>query len=60
MEFSTQEYWSGLPCAPPGDLLDPGIEPASLNPPAVAGGFCHLGRTQVDSTTTATWAAQIL
>ena len=26
MEFSRQEYWSGLPCPPPGDLLDPGIE----------------------------------
>ena len=22
-------YWSGLPCSPPGDLPDPGIEPAS-------------------------------
>ena len=28
-EFSRQEYWSELPCPPPGDLLDPGIEPAS-------------------------------
>ena len=28
--FSRQEYWSGLPCPPPGDLPDPGIEPASL------------------------------
>ena len=27
--FSRQEYQSGLPCPPPGDLLDPGIEPAS-------------------------------
>ena len=27
--FSRQEYWSGLPCPPPGDLPDPGIEPAS-------------------------------
>ena len=26
------EYWSGLPCPPPGDLLDPGIEPVSLYP----------------------------
>ena len=25
MEFSRQEYWSGLPCPPPGDLSDPGI-----------------------------------
>ena len=25
--FSRQEYWSGLPCLPPGDLPNPGIEP---------------------------------
>ena len=31
MGFSRQEYWSGLPCPSPGDLPDPGIEPASLN-----------------------------
>ena len=29
MEFSRQEYWSGLPFPSPGDLLDPGIEPRS-------------------------------
>ena len=38
-EFSSQEYWSGLPCPPPGDLLDPGIEPMSLKSPTFAGGF---------------------
>ena len=27
--FSRQEYWSGLPCSPPRDLLHPGIEPMS-------------------------------
>ena len=27
MGFSRKEYWSGLPCPPPGDLPDPGIEP---------------------------------
>ena len=27
---SRQEYWSGLPCPPPGDLSNPGIEPRSL------------------------------
>ena len=32
MEFSRQDYWSGLPCPPPGDLTDPGIEP---RPPAL-------------------------
>ena len=31
MEFSRQEYWSGLPCPPLGDLPDPGIETESLN-----------------------------
>ena len=36
MESSKQEYWSGLPFPPPGDLPDPGIEPVS---PALAGGF---------------------
>ena len=30
MEFSRQEYWSGLPFPTSGDLLDPGIEPACL------------------------------
>ena len=29
MEFSRQEYWSGPPCPPPGDLSNPGIEPGS-------------------------------
>ena len=27
--FSSQEYWSGLPCPPPGDLPNPAIKPAS-------------------------------
>ena len=27
--FSRQEYWSGLPCPPPGDRPDPGIQPGS-------------------------------
>ena len=30
MGLPKQEYWSGLPYPPPGDLPDPGIEPASL------------------------------
>ena len=34
MEFSRQEYWSGLPCPSPGDLPDPEIEPRS---PAMQG-----------------------
>ena len=36
MEFSRQEYWSGLPFPPPGDLPDPGVEPTS---PALIGRF---------------------
>ena len=32
--FSRQEYWSGLPCPPPGDLPNPGIEPESAVAPA--------------------------
>ena len=37
MEFSRQEYWSGLTCPPPGDLPDPGIEPTSLMSLALIG-----------------------
>ena len=35
MGFSRQEYWSGLPCPPPGEkpVSDPGIEPVSLRSP---------------------------
>ena len=36
MEFSRQEYWSGLPFPTPGDLPDPRIKPTS---PALAGRF---------------------
>ena len=39
MGFFRQEYWSGLPCPPPGDFSDPGIEPVSLMSSALAGGF---------------------
>ena len=39
VELSRQEYWSGLPFPPPGDLSDPGIEPASLVSPTLAGRF---------------------
>ena len=35
MGFSRQEYWSGLPCLPPGDHPDPGIELVSLVAPAL-------------------------
>ena len=39
MEFSRQEYWSGLPFPPRGDLPDPGIEAVLPVSPALAGGF---------------------
>ena len=35
MGFSRQEYWSGLPRPPPGDLPDPGVEPMSLMSPCI-------------------------
>ena len=35
MGFSSQEYWSGLPFPPPGDLSDPEIEPTSPVSPAM-------------------------
>jgi len=35
MGFSRQEYWSGLPCPPPGDLPDPGIKLTSVTSPVI-------------------------
>ena len=49
MGFSRQECWSGLPFPPTGDLPNPGIAPASLKSPVLAGGFF---------TPSATWEAQ--
>ena len=40
MEFSRQEYWSGMPFPTSGDLPDPGIQPMS---PALAGGVFTAG-----------------
>ena len=51
MGFFRQEYWSGLPCPPAGDLPDPETEPESLTSPALAGGFF---------TARATWEVQSL
>ena len=39
MEFSRQEYWNGLPFPSPGDLPNPGTEPACPAGPELAGGF---------------------
>ena len=46
--FSRQEYWSGFPCPPPGDLPNYGTELMSLTSPALTGGFF---------TTSTTWEA---
>ena len=43
--FFRQEYWSGLPFPPPGDLPNPGIEPESPVSPAMQADsltLCHL------------------
>ena len=48
MGFSSQEYWTELPCSAPGNLPDPGTEPAS---PALVGQFF---------TTAATWESNWL
>ena len=51
MGFSRQEYWSGLPGPSPWDLTNPGIEPASLMSPALAGRFF---------TTSTIWEAHLI
>ena len=44
MEFSREEYWTGLLCPPPGDLPDPGIEPnVSCRQQTDYLPLCHLG-----------------
>ena len=50
MGYTSQEYWSGLPCPSPGDLPEPGIEPTTLMSLALAGGFCI---------TSVTWEAHL-
>ena len=39
MKFSRQEYWRGVPFPPPGDLSNPGVEPASLASLTLEGRF---------------------
>ena len=46
MGFSRRKYWSGLPCLPPGDIPEPGIEPTSLMSPALAGRLFTTSTTQ--------------
>ena len=45
MGFSRQKYWSELPCPPPRDLPNPGVEPMSLSSPALADGFFSTSTT---------------
>ena len=54
MEFLMQEYWSGLPFPPPGDLPDPGIEhtspalqAASLPPSRQGSPFAEIGKMNI-------------
>ena len=57
MEFSRQEYWSGLPFPTPGDLPDPVVEPASLMSPELQADSLPsepLGKPQNQSTQTET------
>ena len=49
MGFSRQEYCSGLPFLPAGDLPDPGIKLRSLVSPALAGGFFTTSTTKIYS-----------
>ena len=46
--LSRQEFWSGLPCPPPGNLHDPGIKPMSPMSPTLAGGFFITSATWED------------
>ena len=55
MGFPSQEYWSGLPFPPPGDLPNPGVKPVSLMPPALKGGFFTTSTTW-DLTASIIWA----
>ena len=43
MGFFRQEYWSGLPFPPPGDLSNSGIEPVSPASPELAGTMRNSG-----------------
>ena len=54
MGFSRHEFCSGLQCAPPGDLPDPGFEPTSLMSPALADRFFTTITTWMEE---ANWAA---
>ena len=56
MGFSRQEYWSGLPFPSPGNLPNPGIEPASPEAPASEGGFFTTSATWETPSSPITWS----
>ena len=61
MGFSRQEYWSVLPFPPPEDLPDPGVKPASLAVPTLAGKFFTIeppGKSQIKILTVIMFAGQ--
>ena len=49
MGFSRQEYWNGLPFLAPGDLPNPGIEPASVASPALQAILYHWATRDIDT-----------
>ena len=50
MDFSRQEFWSGLPFPPPGNLLDPGIELDYLMSPELQEDSLHAESTSLTTT----------
>ena len=56
MGFLRQEYWSGLPCHPPGDRPNPRTEPESLKSPALVGEFFPICRWFFSTT----WEAHVI
>ena len=49
MELSREEYWSRIPFPAPGDLPNPGMEPASLASPVLTGRFFTASKTVNDN-----------
>ena len=57
MGFSQQEYWSGLPLPPPGDLPDPGMEPTCPVSPALQVGTLPLSHIRRGGQMWELWSA---
>ena len=56
MRFSRQEYWSRLPCPPPGDLLEPGIRKILVKIKVVWGSWCNTGNVSQEKASLAIWS----